>query len=80
VIWLYRIKKWKFKVKLKTSNTDRSKRKLENSYFYMKDKVVRICTRLESSSLTEENIYYNSLLCMQLCQVYRHKRIIPSLQ
>jgi len=53
---LYSIKKWKYKVKLKTFNADGSKRKSENSYFYTKDKVFGILTKLESSSLPEENI------------------------
>ena len=37
----------------------------------MKEKVVRMLTKLESSSFLEENIYYNTLLCMELCQVYQ---------
>ena len=68
---LYSIKKWKSIMKLKTFNADGSKRKSENSYFYTKGKVVSILTKLESSSLPEKNIYYNSLLCMQVCQVYQ---------
>jgi len=40
-------------MKLKTFNANGSKRKSEKSYFYAKDKVVRILTKLESSSLPE---------------------------